>query len=176
MFDNRRNRRKNKKKALEQIKDKTKDRDCGSCQVCCVLLKIPALFKRAGDECKHLRPAKAPTACARYDTRPKVCSEFWCLWRLGLAPGFSRPDESGIVFTAGMEGKFVWIEGHAQDLETFKRHQAELDALAARSRLAIVLRTPKSAQVHCIGSLDDITQIQAIFAARVALKRRLPVV
>ena len=55
-------------------------RICGPCTVCCTVLKIeaPELRKGAGTSCKHLRGA----GCGIYESRPPVCQQFLCGWRL----------------------------------------------------------------------------------------------
>lgn len=176
MFGNRKDRRKQRQEVKDYVKGLS-DRECGSCNACCVLLSIPALLKGAGVACKHLRPERDARACARYDTRPKACADFHCLWRLDLAPGFERPDKSGIVFLLRGEGKLVWAEAHAEDVMTFERHRDEIDALASVTERVIVMRTPKTQMVHCVGPLDDVEQIRQLFAARIeSNKRRLAIV
>jgi hypothetical protein len=72
-------------------------RECGGCAACCIELHInaPALQKLAGVRCANL---KADCRCAIYETRPKVCADFECGWRLMAALGDDwRPDRSGII-------------------------------------------------------------------------------
>jgi hypothetical protein len=69
-------------------------RQCGPCTVCCTELKIPQLRKEARVPCKHL----AATGCGIYATRPDVCREFLCGWRLFEEMGDDwRPDLSGVM-------------------------------------------------------------------------------
>lgn len=71
-------------------------RQCGPCTVCCVELKIdtPELRKKARQPCPHL----AGKGCGIYATRPPVCREFLCGWRLFEELGEDwRPDLSGIL-------------------------------------------------------------------------------
>lgn len=82
------------------------DRECGSCNVCCVALTIddPEMQKVQGYRCRN---ATLENQCAIYASRPKTCRKFECGWRLlkwvkiGL-----RPDRSGVLirFQAGDEG------------------------------------------------------------------------
>lgn len=71
-------------------------RSCGPCTVCCVELKIdvPELRKKARLPCPHL----AGKGCGIYATRPPVCREFLCGWRLfeELDDAW-RPDLSGVL-------------------------------------------------------------------------------
>ena len=71
-------------------------RRCGPCRACCVELKIddPDLHKGGQIVCPH----HTGTGCRIYATRPKVCQEFLCGWRLFKEMGDDwRPDLSGIL-------------------------------------------------------------------------------
>jgi hypothetical protein len=69
-------------------------RQCGPCTVCCTELKIPQLRKEARVPCQHL----AGSGCGIYETRPDVCREFLCGWRLFEEMGDDwRPDLSGVM-------------------------------------------------------------------------------
>jgi hypothetical protein len=71
-------------------------RQCGPCTVCCVELKIDTLElrKKARVPCPHLSAA----GCGIYATRPPVCQQFLCGWRLFEEMGEDwRPDLSGIL-------------------------------------------------------------------------------
>ena len=52
-------------------------RSCGTCSLCCKLVGIEALDKKAGVWCPH---CDAPNGCTIYQGRPKECREFACLW------------------------------------------------------------------------------------------------
>lgn len=71
-------------------------RRCDSCTVCCTELKIEtAEFRKpANTPCRHL----CGTGCGIYETRPPVCQQFLCGWR--LFPELTddwRPDVSGVL-------------------------------------------------------------------------------
>lgn len=71
-------------------------RACGPCTACCIGLKIVALElkKKARVPCPHL----SGKGCGIYETRPGVCREFLCGWRLFEDMDNSwRPDLSGIL-------------------------------------------------------------------------------
>jgi len=71
-------------------------RACGTCTVCCTELKIetPQFRKPASAPCQHL----CGTGCGIYETRPPVCQQFLCGWRLfaELTDDW-RPDRSGVL-------------------------------------------------------------------------------
>jgi hypothetical protein len=75
---------------------------CGSCTACCRVFSIPEIEKPAGKWCDHCAIGKG---CKVYDTRPKTCVDYECLWlmsqsrddpRQRLAPEL-RPDRSKVV-------------------------------------------------------------------------------
>jgi hypothetical protein len=71
-------------------------RNCGPCTACCVSLKIkvPELRKKADEPCRHL----TGKGCGIYETRPAVCRQFLCGWRLFEELDDSwRPDLSGML-------------------------------------------------------------------------------
>jgi hypothetical protein len=55
-------------------------RSCGSCSLCCKLLRIedPELSKPPNQWCPHCRPGRG--GCSIYDGRPSLCRGFACLW------------------------------------------------------------------------------------------------
>jgi len=71
-------------------------RRCDTCTVCCTELKIETeeFRKPANTPCKHLCGA----GCGIYETRPPVCQQFLCGWRLfaELTDDW-RPDLSGVL-------------------------------------------------------------------------------
>ncbi len=74
------------------------DRDCGGCMVCCIEPAIhdPALEKPAGVACVNC----VGNACAIYPVRPKVCRDYFCMWRrLPFLDAEWRPDLSGVMIT-----------------------------------------------------------------------------
>jgi hypothetical protein len=52
-------------------------RECGSCTLCCKLLRIEELAKPQGEWCEH---CAVGTGCRIYDERPQACRGFFCAW------------------------------------------------------------------------------------------------
>jgi len=70
-------------------------RECGECQVCCIVPTIdaPDIQKDCGSSCRN----SLQGGCGIYETRPEVCRIFYCGWRRsGDFPDDWRPDQSGI--------------------------------------------------------------------------------
>ncbi|MDG1437670.1 MAG: hypothetical protein P8P98_01740, partial [Emcibacteraceae bacterium] len=72
-------------------------RECGECTACCVELTIedPDLVKLPGVKCQHLN---RKGGCGIYDTRPKTCKNWYCMWR--FLPNLDdtwRPDLKGVM-------------------------------------------------------------------------------
>ena len=99
-------------------------RSCGECSLCCTILRVDELAKRAGDDCVHQRrpdPGGAAAAgaaadgtaeavagaaeaaagagvlggCGIYETRPSICRGYRCLWLQGGLEDDERPDRTG---------------------------------------------------------------------------------
>ena len=73
-------------------------RSCGTCTLCCKLLRIAELDKPQGVWCAHARPGQG---CAIYAERPKECRTFHCGYL--VAPELSEewhPVKSKIVLVA----------------------------------------------------------------------------
>ncbi len=74
-------------------------RNCGSCGVCCKVLRIdaPELQKSAGEWCPNCQPGKG---CAIYDSRPAVCRDYRCVWlATDFLPEDARPDKLKVMFS-----------------------------------------------------------------------------
>ena len=80
-------------------------RECGSCTVCCKVLKInvPELKKLAGVLCEH---CAENVGCKIYQTRPVVCAGWHCGWRgMPYLGDDWRPDRCGVLIgIVGGEG------------------------------------------------------------------------
>ncbi|MEE8167216.1 MAG: hypothetical protein V3T64_16740 [Myxococcota bacterium] len=67
-------------------------RSCGSCSLCCTLLRVDELHKVAGEDCIHQR---GTAGCGIYETRPPICRGYRCLWLQGGLEDDERPDRTG---------------------------------------------------------------------------------
>jgi hypothetical protein len=73
-------------------------RQCGDCQLCCVLLPVPPLGKAAGQRCKHQRHHKGCAIHARLAQVVPECRLWNCRWLLNNdTADLSRPDRSHYV-------------------------------------------------------------------------------
>ena len=71
------------------------NRACGSCTLCCKLLKIPETDSAKGDWCQHCQPGKG---CGIYAERPARCAEFMCGYLVWDAvPDHWHPAKSRII-------------------------------------------------------------------------------
>lgn len=78
--------------------EETIDRQCGECNLCCKLLVVEELEKPAHQWCPHVQLG---VGCKIYDTKPKVCSDFKCLWLLGLVGEKQYPLKTKVVAHIG---------------------------------------------------------------------------
>ncbi len=108
-------------------------RQCGDCHVCCTMLGVAALAKRAGQPCPH----ETARGCAIHADRPRVCRDWYCLWirdRRRLLSDQDRPDRVGLIITtdhrsgSGRHMRLIAIETRP-GAATTPRGQALLDRL-----------------------------------------------
>ncbi|MER8619185.1 hypothetical protein NKG99_20500 [Mesorhizobium sp. M1409] len=72
-------------------------RKCGSCTLCCRLLPVRELTKRAGQRCRHQRTGKG-CAVYRQPAMPLSCALWNCRWLTGDDTAeLRRPDHSHYV-------------------------------------------------------------------------------
>lgn len=70
-------------------------RKCGDCTLCCRLVPVVELGKKAGERCQHQRYHKG---CAIYGKHPVSCRLWSCKWLVdGAAAGLPRPDRAHYV-------------------------------------------------------------------------------
>jgi hypothetical protein len=74
---------------------------CGSCNACCVNLRIKDVFGRvkpAGVRCPHQLEANPAGCCSVYSRRPVRCSEFHCGYLFDDLDIEFRPDKCGVMY------------------------------------------------------------------------------
>lgn len=72
-------------------------RQCGDCQLCCRLLAVRTLDKKAGERCKHQKFKKG-CSIYRSPAMPPECAIWNCRWLVNDdTADQSRPDHSHIV-------------------------------------------------------------------------------
>lgn len=82
-------------------------RTCGSCGLCCKVLRIDVLEKEAHSWCEHYAPA---TGCGIYNKRPQVCRGYQCRWLYDPSLGEEwKPERCGFVVAPGKSGVGLWI-------------------------------------------------------------------
>jgi len=70
---------------------------CGSCMLCCKVMRVPELNKPSGTLCSHALPGKG---CAIREHRPRSCRTFFCGWRLDPnIDSMWKPEICGFVLT-----------------------------------------------------------------------------
>jgi hypothetical protein len=125
-------------------------RSCGGCALCCVVLRVDELRKRAGTPCRDLLPAYAsgqraaaaeasPGGCGIHSARPAICRGYRCAWLAGHFEDADRPDRLGAVldFTLrGAQPELSIIEAQPGAFERSPR----LQAIAAAQREVVRVR------------------------------------
>ena len=65
-------------------------RECGDCNMCCKLPEIPSVNKKSYAWCNN---CDVGNGCKVYESRPKKCKEFVCLYVCGLTD--LKPNKCG---------------------------------------------------------------------------------
>jgi hypothetical protein len=75
----------------------TSSRACGSCSLCCKVMRIDELQKPMGAWCGHFR---AGVGCGIHGSHPHPCQVFQCMWLISpTMPDAVRPDRCKVVLT-----------------------------------------------------------------------------
>jgi len=75
-------------------------RICGSCMLCCTVMRVDELNKPSGVTCSH---AVAGSGCTIRDQRPRSCRRFFCGWRLDPnIDSLWKPEISGFLLTISL--------------------------------------------------------------------------
>jgi hypothetical protein len=81
-----------------EISEKPTGRVCGSCTLCCKLLGVEAVNKKAGERCRYQRTGKGCTAYHRLNEVAPECKLWSCRWLVdSSAAGLPRPDRCHYV-------------------------------------------------------------------------------
>ena len=73
-------------------------RQCGDCQLCCKLLPVPPLGKKANERCQHQKFGKGCAVCSTKRALPPECALWNCRWIIPVTtPPMPRPDRSHYV-------------------------------------------------------------------------------
>src|SRR5262245_45692037 len=86
-------------------------RSCGGCSLCCKVFEIKdrKLKKPANKWCQHCKVAKG---CVIYESRPKTCKDFECLWLQNQLDDYWYPRISNIVVQVMEEGHLEFRVDH----------------------------------------------------------------
>jgi hypothetical protein len=77
-------------------------RECGTCSLCCKVLRIEETQSSAGEWCKHCDPGHG---CKIHPTRPATCRDFFCMWMtLAEIGDHWKPSKSKMVLRTELDG------------------------------------------------------------------------
>jgi hypothetical protein len=108
-------------------------RDCGSCTLCCKVMKIAEIDKPPGQWCGHCRPG---AGCAIYAGRPGECRDFSCgyLTNPDLGPEW-RPDRAKLIVSLEGDGRMVATHVDSSQPDAWRRLPFR-DKIGSWARLA----------------------------------------
>jgi Fe-S-cluster containining protein len=119
-------------------------RECGTCSLCCSVLRVDELEKPAGRDCRHQR---GTNGCAIHATRPTICRSYRCLWLQGGLEDDERPDAIGGVVdleTTGIGLRLAIREARAGSFD----ESPKLQAIAERHRSTMPVRITDTGDVN----------------------------
>ncbi len=108
-------------------------RACGTCNLCCNLLRIKELRKPEFALCSFWDKERH---CTIYDKKPMECSRFKCLWLKGVIPSSERPDRTGIIIYAA--GTAVYFLEEKPDLAVLKYSRAMVEIVTKGTSVIII--------------------------------------
>lgn len=86
-------------------------KSCGTCTLCCKVLRIEELDKVHGAWCVHAKPGRG---CAIYADRPQSCRAFHCGWLASALPDEWFPAKSKIVLITEAGGGITAVVDSAR--------------------------------------------------------------
>ncbi len=116
---------------------------CGSCSLCCTVLRVDELAKLGGRPCLHQR---AEGGCAVHAVRPEICRAYRCAWLGGAFEDGDRPDRLGAVLDLQSRGDSV----------RFVVRQLDSGALDRSSRLREIVSEMRRSMAVEIRDVDDV--------------------
>ena len=111
-------------------------RVCGSCSLCCTLLRVDELAKLGGTPCVHQR---SQGGCGIHPRRPAICRSYRCLWLQGGLEVGDRPDRLGAVLDLASRGGFPELVVHEAEPGACER-SPRLGEIVERHRRAMPVR------------------------------------
>ncbi len=118
-------------------------RSCGPCSLCCTLLRVDELDKRAGQDCVH---QLGDRGCGIHPSRPSICRSYACLWRQGGLEDDERPDLIGGIVDLEAVGVGLRLGIRLRESGLFE-NSPKLLAIAERYRSEMPVRITDSEDV-----------------------------
>jgi Fe-S-cluster containining protein len=118
-------------------------RACGTCSLCCTVLRVDELGKSAGQDCPNQR---GELGCGIYEIRPEICRSYECLWRQGGLEEDERPDLTGGIVDLESVGIGLRLAIRVHERGHFDRSPA-LQAIADRYRNEMPVRVSDAEDV-----------------------------
>jgi hypothetical protein len=120
-------------------------RSCGTCSMCCKLLKIPELEKEQDAWCRHCNGH----GCSIYETRPQVCRNYACAWLTMPNIGDEWfPKTCGMLLDLGMheENGIALLRVHVDEQATGRWREEPYHSQLRKMAAIGLARTEKNFQ------------------------------
>jgi len=85
-------------------------RECGNCNVCCIIGAVPELSKPAHTPCVFLKDCKKG-CCSIFENPdlPDTCRNYECSWKQGFGEYYGRPNQNKVLFSCTELENQVWF-------------------------------------------------------------------
>jgi hypothetical protein len=132
---------------LPVVEATCEDRRCGSCSLCCSVLRVDPLRKLGGVDCVHQRAgSEAPCGIHGRPERPALCDAYRCAWLRGHFGPDDRPDRLGAVLDISQR----------VGLPLLAIREARPGAFEASERLQAIARAARETMEVRITCADDV--------------------
>jgi hypothetical protein len=116
-------------------------RDCDGCTLCCKLMPIESVGKKAFEWCTHCNPK---TGCTIYDTRYEECKIYQCLWtwadgHLGELIANLKPNKVKFIMNFNPNTKTIEINNDPAFPDAWKKYIQILEYIG--DQIAVVAFT-----------------------------------
>lgn len=115
-------------------------RECGSCSLCCSVLRVDELKKLGGVDCQH---QCSGGGCGIHETRPQICRSYRCLWLTGGLEDDDRPSQLGAIVDILTHGSETRLSIQEAEPGAFDR-SSRLQEIAAQYRDSMPVRVVES--------------------------------
>ena len=116
-------------------------RECGNCNVCCIIGAVPELCKPAHTPCVFLKQCNK--GCCSIFNKPELpdtCRNYDCAWKRGFGEHYGRPDQNKVLFTSNSLENQVFFTAIEVEKDAITRYGENMAlAIARETNIPIIV-------------------------------------